>query len=84
MCVDLRNNPNHCGECRNACPSGRCMGGSCAGACPDGETVCPPLRRCVNLQNNRNHCGQCNRACPLLQVCRMGTCVPRRAGDPEP
>ena len=85
MCVDLRTNPSHCGECRNACPSGRCVGGSCAGACPDGEVVCPPRRQCVNLQNNRNNCGQCNRACPLLQVCRMGNCVPRvGGGGPDP
>jgi hypothetical protein len=80
MCVNLRTDPNTCGECRNVCASGGCTAGNCAGACPEGQTVCPPLRQCVNLQNNRNNCGQCNRVCPLLQVCRMGNCTPRQGG----
>jgi hypothetical protein len=83
-CVDLRTNPNHCGECRNKCASGSCEAGSCVGACPAGQTVCPPLRKCVDLQDDRLNCGQCSHICPLMQVCRAGACVPRNGGDPLP
>jgi hypothetical protein len=30
-CFDLQNDPQHCGSCPNACPSGICLEGVCAG-----------------------------------------------------
>ncbi len=31
-CVDTNTDPNHCGRCFNACPTGLCQGGMCVGA----------------------------------------------------
>ena len=31
-CVDLENDPNHCGDCGNVCPTGLCAEGACQGA----------------------------------------------------
>ncbi|MBE7480947.1 MAG: hypothetical protein HS104_13320 [Polyangiaceae bacterium] len=31
-CVDLDSDPEHCGACNNACPSGICQAGKCLGA----------------------------------------------------
>ena len=42
VCVDLQNNPSHCGACGQVCPSGQCTGGSCvAVACtPNASEPC--------------------------------------------
>lgn len=32
QCVDLNNDPMHCGACNNQCPSGICQSGQCVGA----------------------------------------------------
>ena len=39
ICTDVRSNPQHCGSCGHACPSGQiCSNGACV--CPPGLTNC--------------------------------------------
>ena len=57
-CVNLQNNENHCGSCRNRCDSNqRCCKG-----------------RCVNLQRNERHCGSCFNRCEGGEECVGGVC----------
>ena len=77
-CVNLVEDPEHCGECGLRCADGRgdrCILGLCAcGNSPSGcagimrSMCCPPraegdLHYCANLEEDGNDCGGCNDAC---------------------
>jgi hypothetical protein len=66
-CVDLQQNPEHCGACDRPCPSvdhgqAACSSGTCALACDDGYTRCGD--RCYRLSSDTSHCGSCTFSCP--------------------
>lgn len=73
-CVDLKDNPQHCGACGNACATSEtCVSGTCQPAtCPAGQTNCSG--HCVNLQNSPQNCGACGHQCGTSEVCSDGAC----------
>ncbi|MCB9641123.1 MAG: hypothetical protein H6727_19655 [Myxococcales bacterium] len=72
-CVDLMNDPQHCGGCGILCPAKQsCSKGRCVDACDAGEEDCQ--RSCVDLQKSVFHCGKCTAACALGGVCESGVC----------
>jgi hypothetical protein len=80
ICVDLGNNPQHCGTCSTVCPScptgseAICVGGtcSCTSSCPVGLTECGGI--CVDLGSNPQNCGACGTVCPACGKGRKTTC----------
>jgi hypothetical protein len=78
-CVDLQNDPNHCGGCGNRCPSGTaCVAGACS--CSNGFRACQTESgyTCADLQNDKQNCGGCNWVCGMKDdpfLCREGHCV---------
>jgi len=82
LCVDLRKNAEHCGECGESCePTENCLGGRClcSGAatqeiCRAEETCCPGTG-CTDLQSNPLHCGACGHACGPGEQCFGGLCT---------
>jgi len=90
-CVALASDPEHCGVCGRACPSGACRQGGCveSDACDEGITRCGA--RCVDTRTSAAHCGACGRDCARTPgsdgACAAGRCrcAPGRAdcdGDP--
>lgn len=74
VCVDLRDDPAHCGACGRVCPAGQvCGAGVCRLECPSGFTNCDG--RCRNLDFDRAACGACNVACAAGLVCSKGACA---------
>lgn len=79
-CVDLKGDPDHCGECDTVCPPGAsCAKGSCA--CPQGQDLC--VDGCADLKADSAHCGGCDIACPKDHVCAAGECA-LECGDLTP
>lgn len=73
-CVDLHSEPDHCGECGQACVDGlECVRGRCINECELRAERCDG--GCVDLASSPFHCGACDRACASSQICRDGTCV---------
>ncbi len=71
-CVNLQNDPTHCGACGSACTPGQsCQNGACT--CQGGLTQCGSS--CVNLQSDGMNCGQCGTACTGGQACSVGACA---------
>lgn len=72
-CVDLLDDPDHCGACDAACAEGQlCVGGMCAVECPAGQIVCGD--RCVDVRSDPLHCGACDVACDEGLLCGDGMC----------
>ena len=77
-CVDLQNDPKHCGGCGNACAQGKvCQQGACLVDCLGGSTKCDVggVDLCIDVQNDPSHCGGCGNACAQGKVCQQGACV---------
>lgn len=74
-CVDLAQDPAHCGECGVSCDGDkRCVSGVCRASCLAPTTECG--LQCVDTQSNPAHCGACGRECGDNAICREGSCVP--------
>lgn len=87
-CVDLQNNPKHCGMCNLQCTKGEiCFQGRCQISCPPGSPHCGPPEKaiccpyqccnevCVDVKNHRYHCGDCNKPCSPGEICVQGHCI---------
>ena len=73
-CVELREDPMHCGGCGIACDAGEvCSEGACVPACPAGMAPCDG--QCVHLDRDWDHCGACGNPCPAGEMCASGECV---------
>ncbi|MGE3628333.1 MAG: MopE-related protein [Sandaracinaceae bacterium] len=80
-CVNLSNDPLHCGSCTGTCSAaqGTCSGGTCRcgfGAACGGtaaSTCC--AGGCVNTNTSTMHCGGCMMGCSAAQgTCNTGMC----------
>jgi hypothetical protein len=83
MCIDPRNDPDHCGDCVTTCPSRlnasrACVNSLCAlGACQPGFEDCDtmPNNGCeAELGNDSMNCGTCGRQCFGNDSCTFGRC----------
>ncbi|MFO0560894.1 MAG: hypothetical protein U0269_22945 [Polyangiales bacterium] len=62
MCVNVADDPRHCGGCGRACAAGQgCIMGVCT-ACAAPRLMCGA--DCINPDNTVQHCGGCGRSCP--------------------
>lgn len=70
-CVALASDPQHCGSCDNACPTGvTCDNGGCA--CAGGSQACVGV--CVETATDVANCGKCGNACSAGSTCQDGQC----------
>ena len=70
LCIDLTNDPAHCGACGTACPAtSSCVDGVCM--CPGSQSACDG--RCVDLMSDPGNCGSCQTDCGDL-FCLEGRC----------
>lgn len=84
LCVDLKSDPEHCGECGKACPGTQaCVAGACATSCPTGELLCTSSGKtaCVNPKGDNANCGMCDKRCKAGEVCYAGTCSTSCQGE---
>jgi len=76
-CVDVLNNPDHCGSCGFACDAELgCTKGVCG--CARGESACS--NGCVDTQSDSANCGTCGVKCDEGELCSEGEC---RAAWPD-
>lgn len=76
-CVNVLNNPDHCGGCDAACGADLgCTNGMCS--CSRGQTACSDV--CVDTLSDNANCGSCGLVCAEGQECREGEC---RAAWPD-
>lgn len=78
-CVDLTNDPLHCGECHNNCSdlplaTGLCIDRTCETECAEDLERCGVY--CVDLTDNDEHCGACNHTCSDDEACFRSQCLP--------
>jgi hypothetical protein len=89
-CIDLANDPLHCGYLGVGCPAGRsCSHGVCSGTPPEcglGRIgaycnldaglgfICCPGVGCIDVETDVANCGFCQNACDAGQSCVAGTC----------
>jgi hypothetical protein len=73
-CIRPESDPEHCGECFNACdPGDVCVSGTCMPVCPDGLISCGPL--CIDpMGDDPDNCGGCGIRC-ASGLCVDGMCV---------
>ncbi len=71
-CVDLANDPDHCGTCTRSCQHwAYCAAGACT--CLPTFTACGPS--CLPLASDPDHCGGCNATpCGAGTKCEQSTC----------
>ena len=75
-CVDVTNDPEHCGGCGLRCPLGKvCSAGSCADTCQAGAQNCNGA--CANVTSSNAHCERATRAAQSRKTGRP--CVARGA-----
>jgi len=73
-CVDISNDPSHCGGCNNECQSGEeCLDGSCTLQCLPPFINCSGV--CANIIADENNCGGCGVQCAPNQQCFFGACL---------
>ncbi len=73
-CVNLTNDPGHCGTCDVACTNGEvCSASHCGLTCVGGSSLCGDL--CVDLVNDPVNCGHCGKKCADSEVCSTGLCA---------
>lgn len=73
VCVDLRADAAHCGECGQACGDGElCQDGACVAGCAGAKQVCAGA--CVDVTSDSLHCGECGKLCPADELCLSGEC----------
>jgi hypothetical protein len=72
VCVDLQNDPNHCGDCATSLLHFQaCRGGQ--RECLPGFTFCNGA--CRDFSSDPDHCGACDgAACAAGQKCESGVC----------
>ncbi|HSK02406.1 MAG TPA: hypothetical protein VK932_14235, partial [Kofleriaceae bacterium] len=76
-CVDVRTDPNHCGDCSVTCDPGEvCAGGGCV--CNPTSLVCGGA--CVDPATDKDNCGRCGRSCGGGD-CVGGDCKPVQIGE---
>jgi len=72
-CMDLRNNPLHCGTCKKRCATGQvCINSKCQ--CQPNQNICQ--NRCVNILTDNKNCGRCGKYCLKGQTCNNRRCNP--------
>ena len=75
LCVDLENDPNHCGDCDQICAQGlTCLEGQCGVACGPMAVACGET--CTDLDLDPNNCGECEHTCDPGIACLNGVCTP--------
>jgi hypothetical protein len=85
FCIDIQDNPSHCGACNAACDSmtaNSCSGGFCAcnygPTCGGGDACCDA--GCRDLSSDGANCGACGNVCADSEECQGGVCVCAAAG----
>ena len=86
-CVNINQNPRHCGECGKRCEQNQfCIKGVCVDECTKdalcGNKCLEDNSICCNgteitltqLMNNPQHCGGCGVTCDQNETCCNGTC----------
>ena len=82
VCVDVRNDHNHCGDCHSPCKSNEtCLSGTCTKKedLPECGELSPCVLEdgsyaCFDLNVDRDHCGRCETFCNDGENCINGTC----------
>ncbi|MCH9682892.1 MAG: hypothetical protein K0V04_15755 [Deltaproteobacteria bacterium] len=76
LCVDPRNDPDHCGDCWDACSGSTplCGEGTCLSDCDDFQDACSEW--CTDLEIDPLNCGGCDLPCAVGETCVEGDCVP--------
>ena len=76
LCVNSKEDIDHCGACGQRCPevsngTRECNGGRCRVRCNSGFNDCSGT--CADTKTDPAHCGSCGKACSGL--CVLGECV---------
>ena len=76
LCVDVQNDPAHCGACATVCKNGEvCTAGACSSLCGANKVKCGNL--CTDTSSDVNNCGGCGVACKGFgsETCQGGVCT---------